>query len=204
MTWWLPHVPRSAPGRPAPGSVNRASKWRGANDFYPTPKGAIVALRDLGILPERVWEPACGNGAISKVLELSGHAVVSTDLCDYGFGEAGVDFLLEPRLRAPAIVTNPPFHIANEFVDHALRMDPEIACFFLRLKFLEGRRRYEMLMKNRPPAEVHVFIERVKFFSGDHAEAEQPGWNTEAFAWFVWRRGVVSSPRIHWISRGAS
>jgi hypothetical protein len=44
-----------------------------------------------------IWESACGNGAMSDVLEQTGRGVISSDLFDRGYGEAGVDFL-EPLM----------------------------------------------------------------------------------------------------------
>ena len=68
---------------------------RQKDDFYPTPKEAIDALIKVENLPKDIWEPACGNGAISKPLISAGHNVISTDLNDYGYGKTGVDFLME-------------------------------------------------------------------------------------------------------------
>ncbi len=187
-----------------PGSVNRASKWRGEDDFYPTPSGATLALCNLGILPTDVWEPACGDGAMSRVLESAGHRVVSTNLTDRGYGIHGVDFLKCDELAAPAIVTNPPFGIADDFIAHALSLQPSVACFFLRLKYLEGAKRFSRIFSKGGLAAVHVFVERVKFFAGGIAVADQPGWNTEAFAWFVWRAGHNGRPEIGWVSRDGS
>ena len=56
-----------------------------------------------------IWEPACGDGAIARVLERAGHRVIATDLIDRGYGEAGVDFLTTAEPRARHIVTNPPY-----------------------------------------------------------------------------------------------
>jgi len=183
------------------GSTNRASEFRGENDFYPTPPGATWALCNLGILPKLVWEPACGDGSMANVLHAAGHAVVATDLIDRGHGYSPVDFLRCPWLLAPAIVTNPPFNLADEFVEHALALRAPIIAMFLRLKYLEGFKRHQRIHSRAPLASVLVFKERVKFFSGDADIADQPGWNTEAFAWFIWRQGHNAEPTIGWLSR---
>lgn len=182
-----------------PAQSSRA--FRGDHDFYRTPAEATWALAKLGLLPTRVWECACGDGAMARVLATAGHDVVATDLIDRGFGEAPVDFLAQTALRAPAVVTNPPFKHANRFARHALDLGAETVALFLSIKFLAGGARYEMLHRSDPPHSILVFIDRVKFFSGDHAEADQPGWNTEDFAWFVWRRGNTEAPRVLWTKR---
>ena len=61
-------------------------------DFFPTPAWATHALADNEKFDGDIWESACGNGAMSKVLELYGNRVTSSDLHDRGYGEPGVDF----------------------------------------------------------------------------------------------------------------
>lgn len=93
------------------------------DEFYPTAEGTtralIPVLRKLG-WPSIVWENACGNGHISKQLIAAGFKVVSTNLTDRGYGRTGIDFLQEREARAPSIVTNPPFSLADQFLVHAL------------------------------------------------------------------------------------
>src|ERR1700743_4015230 len=80
-------------------------------DFFPTPAWATFALIDNEKFEGDIWECACGDGAMSRVLEETGNAVFSTDLYERGFGESGHDFLAEMRTM-PNIVTNPPYNAA--------------------------------------------------------------------------------------------
>ena len=73
---------------------------RQKDDFYPTPFVAIEALLDHESFDGDIWEPACGDGAISAPVSLY-HNVISTDLNDYGFGESGVDFSWNKSLQPP-------------------------------------------------------------------------------------------------------
>ena len=57
-------------------------------DFYATPPEATRALLSVEDFDGLVWEPACGHGAISRVLVNAGYSVVSTDLIDRGYGSA--------------------------------------------------------------------------------------------------------------------
>ena len=79
----------------------------GGPDFFPTPRWATFALIDNEKFKGDIWESACGDGSMSKVLEQTGCKVRSTDLFERGYGEAGHDFLKATR-RAGNIVTNPP------------------------------------------------------------------------------------------------
>src|SRR3954464_15510245 len=62
-------------------------------DFYPTPAWATYALIDNEKFEGDIWECACGNGAMSRVLEETGRTVPSSDLYQRGFGEVGHDFV---------------------------------------------------------------------------------------------------------------
>lgn len=78
-------------------------------EFYPTPPEATRALLAVESFEGDIWEPACGDGAISKVLEAAGYQVVSTDLIDRGYGAGGHNFLKSDRPLAKNIITNPPY-----------------------------------------------------------------------------------------------
>ena len=112
------------------------------NDLYETPEVATFALLRAEPLPRTIWEPACGPGAIVRVLRAAGHRVIATDLIDYRSPDqhdAGRDFLLERRAPdgVEMIVTNPPFKLAAQFAAHALSLCPRVA-MLLRLSFLES------------------------------------------------------------------
>jgi hypothetical protein len=177
------------------------------DDLYETPAVAVEALLRVESLPHRIWEPACGRGAIVNVLRAHGHEVVATDLVDYGIpitapGYYRVDFLLEHKTPngCEAIVTNPPFKLANEFVEHALELCPRVV-MLLRLAFLESERRSPIL-DSGTLARVHIFRKRLPTMHRD-------GWSGRkansgmAFAWFCWDRGHHGPATINRISWGA-
>jgi len=174
------------------------------NDLYETPEAAVEALLRVETLPHHIWEPACGPGAIVRVLRRHGHTVWATDLVDYGCpqSESRVDFLLEwqSRLDVEAIVTNPPFKLAEPFVEHALTMVP-LVIMLLRLAFLESERRSGILESGRL-ARVHVFRNRLPMMHRDnYRHAPRPISSAIPFAWFVWDRnhhGPAELRRLSW------
>jgi len=109
----------------------------GGPDFFPTPAWATYALIDNEEFRGGIWESACGNGAMSEVLEKAGGPVRSSDLYDRGFGEAGIDFL-NAETRAKNIVTNPPYNAAEGFLRSGLSLADNKFALLLRLAFLEG------------------------------------------------------------------
>lgn len=85
---------------------------RVASDFYPTPPEATVALMDFLDLPKgtKIWEPACGQGHMVKVMEQMGYAVIGTDI------QFGDDFLKALLMDCEWIITNPPFSQSEQFI----------------------------------------------------------------------------------------
>lgn len=176
-----------------PDSVNRER-----DDFYPTPPAGTLALLSVESFTGTIWEPACGDGAISKVLEAAGHSVISTDLIDRGYGTPNVDFLLDYQTTAENIITNPPFKHAEEFARHALSRATRKVAMLCRLGWLEGGKR-QSLFTGTPLARVWVFSRRLAMLRGG-AEWEGGGGGMIAFAWYVWEHGYFGPPTIGWIN----
>ncbi|KKL09370.1 hypothetical protein LCGC14_2566520 [marine sediment metagenome] len=155
-------------------------------DFYPTPLWATEALLQQESFEGLVWEPACGDGAMSRVLIANGLQVVSSDLYNRGYGTTGADFLEEVGADfdfIPNIITNPPYNLAGEFVQAAWQKSTKKFAFLLRLAFLEGIDRYESIYTKIPPTRVWVFTKRVTFYPKG---AAKKGSGTTAYGWFVW------------------
>lgn len=167
-------------------------------DFFPTPAWATHALIDNEDFRGDIWESACGDGAMSRVLETTGNKVISSDLYDRGYGESNHNFLDSWR-RVPNIVTNPPFNAAEGFVRSGLERADRKFALLLRLAFLEGANRQRTIFTNAPPARVWVFSERITFYP---AGAVQKGSGTTAYAWFVWDKNSPNGTELKWLKPG--
>ncbi len=174
---------------------------RGPADLYETPPEATHALMHVEQLSQHIWEPACGPGAIVKVLRESGRIVVARDIYDWGCpdSESGIDFLQETCAPAgiSALLTNPPYKLADQFVAHAVMLVPRVY-MLLRLAFLESMRRTPILESGRL-ARVYVFRNRLPMM-------HRHGWNgprassSTAFAWFVFDQEHNGPTTIHRIT----
>jgi hypothetical protein len=183
----------------AAGSGRLPLVERGA-DLYETPPCATEALLRVERLPHRVWEPAAGRGAITRILRNAGHAVIASDVIDYGDLHFVRDFLAESKMPAAceAIVTNPPYQLADEFAQHALDLAPKVY-LLLRLAFLESSRRTSIL-EGRGLRAVHVFRKRLPMMHRDDWTGPRAS-SAIAFAWFYWNRnhhGPAVIDRISW------
>lgn len=167
-------------------------------DFYPTPRWATHALIASEPFKDDIWECACGDGAMSNVLAETGNTVISSDLYERGFGEAGHDFLTSQK-RRPNIITNPPFHSAEGFVASGLRLAESKFALLLRLAFLEGANRTNTIFHKHPPSRVWVFSERITFYP---AGIKATGSGTTAYAWFVWDKDHVGPAELAWLKPG--
>jgi hypothetical protein len=179
-------------------TVGRAALNCRRDDLYETPPEAVQALMRAETLPHRIWEPAAGRDAIVNILRAAGHEVLASDLVDYGHPThfAQRDFLLEWTLPkgCEMILTNPPFKLANEFVEHAIDLCPRVV-MLLRFLFLEGTRRSEIL-EERGIIRIHLFSRRLQGMHRDGWDGNKVS-NSRAFAWFVWDREHRGPPTVH-------
>ena len=148
-----------------------------------------------------IWECACGEGHLSKVLEQHGFEVISTDLIYRGFGDPEpLDFLKDTLENFEGdIITNPPYKYALEFVEQALNsvQQGRKVAMFLKLTFLEGQKRKEFFLHN-PPKTIYVSSSRLMCaMNGNFASISS---SAAAYAWFVWEKGFNGDPIIKWIN----
>lgn len=171
-------------------------------DCYDTPPVAVHALLAVERLPHVIWEPACGTGNIVEVLRAAGHEVIATDLNDRGCADSAhrIDFLLPgPHPDCGAVVTNPPFGLAEKFVAAALERAP-IVIMLLRLAFMESQRR-SAILDNGMLARVHVFARRLPMMHRAGRAAGPRSNSGIAFCWMIWdraHRGPATIDRIGW------
>ena len=167
-------------------------------DFFPTPPWATFALIDNEKFSGDIWECACGDGAMSRVLEQTGRPTYSSDLYERGYGDHGRDFLT-PHRSADNIITNPPYNCAEGFVASGVESAKRKFALLLRLAFLEGANRANTIFARIPPARVWVFSERITFYPKD---VNPKGSGTTAYAWFVWDKDAVGSTELRWFKPG--
>lgn len=127
-----------------------SSFGRNEADFYPTPPECTLALLEHWHPFGTIWEPACGDGAIARVLNEAGHRVISSDLHDRGYGDWTGDFLNDPpRMSFDAIVTNPPFNVAEPFIRTAASFGVPFA-MLLKSVYWHAATRSKLFAETRP------------------------------------------------------
>lgn len=186
------------------GNAKSKLKDRG-DDFYETPQCTINALMRVEKLPQVIWEPACGRGAIVTALRQSGHMVYATDLVNYNCpdSEHGVDFLMEraPSFAVGGIVTNPPYKNATAFVRHALLLGIPKIFMLLRINFLESQGRAD-IFESGLLSRLHIFCDRQPMMHREGRGAHtgnKINSSGMSLGWFVFEQGNTNPTTIDWI-----
>ncbi|MER9814272.1 SAM-dependent methyltransferase [Mesorhizobium sp. M0129] len=189
---------RTANLRAAVGTDSATAAERG-NNLYETPPAAMRTLLSFTRFSRKVWEPACGKGAISRMLEDAGYQVELSDLVDYstadrhGEVQRVENFLATaPRCEDPErpdIVTNPPYGTdLNAFVAHALRAHrPRRMALLLNLNFLCGFDDPDrcFVLDECPPSWTYVFSRRLPMMHRDGWDGPEASSRMNT-AWFIW------------------
>lgn len=167
-------------------------------DFFPTPAWATRALLEHVIEPRwkdfTVLEPACGQGHMGKALAEYFDRIICCDVHDYGYGRVE-DFLLPTDHFPDWTITNPPFRLAEQFIEKACSISTVGIAMLVRIAFLEGVSRYNGLFSRNPPSIIAQFSERVPMFKG---RVDAKGSTATAYCWVVWIEGQEGT-KFKWI-----
>jgi hypothetical protein len=165
---------------------------RRPSDFYETPYTIIRKLLENHTFTKQVLEPACGDGAIVKVLEEYGYKVTSYD--------KETNFLLETR-KFHNVITNPPFSLAYEFINKCAEVCTDEFALLLPLSYLHGKKRYDAFYANNKIGLRCVYVLTRYPLLGEQLR-EDGKYNTGmmVYAWFVFSKNWFNrEPIIRWI-----
>lgn len=184
---------------------NRTNRTnRAAFEFYPTPPEATRALLSVESFDGDIWEPACGDGAISLELTDAGYEVISTDLIDRGFGTGGQNFLKSDTPLAKHIITNPPYGkhgLGDAFTRRALihtrKTGGSVAMLF-NLRSLAHPDRHAKFIKS-PPSAIYILDDLTCWPMGKPT-FKVPLNARQQYCWAVWKPGHVGAPKMWWLS----
>ena len=170
-----------------------SEKNRNKNDYYPTPYSMTKQLLQNYPLDTHwnYYDPATGEAeAIEKVFKENGLKIAGNDIIN------GAN-LLQDKREYDFIVTNPPYNLADEFVEKARENSKHGFAMLLRTNFLSGQKRFE--------AGRFENLKRVMIFTRMpdlNSELREDGKYRTAmivYAWFVWEHSYSGNPEISWI-----
>jgi hypothetical protein len=177
-------------------SANNVKGQRKKSDFYETPYSITRHLLELDLFEYEsttVCEPACGSGAITKVLgeKWDGGLITSYD--------KEKDFLTENNTY-DYIITNPPFSLAFEFVQKSKEVALRKFALLLPLSYLHGKKRYDNIYNDTEYGLEKVYVFTRYPMLGDELR-DDGKYNTGmmVYAWYIFKNHYSNSPTINWI-----
>jgi hypothetical protein len=151
---------------------------RKERDLYETPAWVTAALiphlNDRLTAKRTVYEPAAGSGKMVAALAAAEFMVSADDISE------GRDFLQCTSSDHDAIITNPPYELAKEFIERALDLmwPDRVVAMLLRTDYDHAKTRQHLF--RAPFARKVVLTKRIKWFEDTKG---QPSFN---HAWFIW------------------
>lgn len=204
-------------------TYKKNNKERDALDYYATPPEEvtnILNVLDLDLSCSYILEPCSGGGHMIKgildYIKSKPHSrefwrVIATDIKDresivdsLDYQNGGTwDFLADDypyNEDIEYVIMNPPYATIEPFVIRGLEIAQKGLLVLGRLQFLEGKGRYEAILKDNPPTDTYVYVDRIKCYkNGDFSNAES---SAQAYAWFYWDKTKADkTPTLHWIRR---
>lgn len=180
-----------------------AHVWeREANEHYCEPAWTSMRLFD----EERfgaVHDPCCGFGTIVQSAWAHGLSATGADLVDRGFvppkfNQGGVQDFFQCDQVLDAIVCNPPFNIAPQFAQHALKL----ALRKVAMIFPTARLNAAHWIKGTPLRRAWLLSPRPSMPPGHViAAGGKPGGGKMDFCWLIWERGYAGSAELRWLHR---
>lgn len=191
---------------------------REENDFYATDPKALEMLLDnctRYIKKELelckfdkygevffIWECACGDGNLAKVLKDRGYNNIATDIKNRGYGAIGSTDFLHTRTddQIRIILTNPPYSLATEFIEHALEILPDGGLYIalMNITYLSGQKRFERVYSKGTLREVYIFSKRIECWKNNERPKDKCG-SMANYAWYVFQKGYNGQPTLYWL-----
>lgn len=199
-------------------AYKKANKERDVLDYYATkPEEVTNILEEIGLNLDdcTVLEPCAGEGYMLKGIEDYINPNWNTRLyaTEIKYREKNIsntsirvgeemDFLND-EYKIPIdpdwIIMNPPYNAVEPFTIRALEMANKGVIMLARLQFLEGKGRYENILRDNPPSDVYIYVDRIKCYkNGDFSDEKN---KIQAYCWILWDKSKKKDSHLHWIRR---
>lgn len=155
------------------------------SDFYPTPSWVtdILLPHITPAWETQIWEPASGQGHILRALYDNKYQnLIDTDIIRENKNFLNLPSLFDDEETYKWIITNPPYSLAQEFVEHAInltkRHDGKVA---MLLNNNWDAAKGNSLFTSMPCFKKKIVItKRIRWIEGS------TGAPRENHAWYIW------------------
>lgn len=192
-------------------------KERNKLDYYATPTAEVInILEELNIdfKNNTILEPCVGGGHMANGIlnyladDVENVRLIGTDIHNRGYENdewelycgPEYDFFSDdyPYNNVDWIIMNPPYSVIEPFVIRALEIANKGIIMLARLQFLEGESRYDTILKDNPPTDVYIYVDRIQCWKDG---IEPQGSSAQAYAWFIWDNEHKHPTQVHWLRR---
>ena len=198
---------------------DKNNKERAALDYYSTPTNEVLNILNtlnIDFSNKSILEPCIGGGHMAEGINeylinrsCSNVGLIGSDIQDRGYKNDNwqlgygkdYDFFSDeyPNNKADWIIMNPPFSVIEPFMIRSLEIAEKGIIMLARLQILEGSGRYENILKNNPPTDVYVYVDRIQCWKNG---IKPTGTSAQAYAWIVWdNEQKENGTQLHWIRR---
>lgn len=198
---------------------DKNSKERAAEDYYSTPGCEVLNILntlDIDFSNQSILEPSIGGGhmaeGINEYLAARGCSnveLIGSDIQDRGYKNDNwqlgygkdYDFFSDeyPNDKVDWIIMNPPYSVIEPFMIRSLEIAEKGIIMLARLQILEGSGRYENVLKDNPPTDVYVYVDRIQCWKNG---IKPTGTSAQAYAWVLWDKARIGNgTQLHWIRR---
>lgn len=171
---------------------------RQVNDLYCTNPIALDLLLDEESFDKKIWECANGLSHLSDRLIKYGYEVRKSDIIKYSEDTEIIDFLEYNGNWKGDIITNPPYSLAQEFVEKALQVIDEghKVAMYLKINFLSSQKR-KKFFEEKQPKTIYIMTKRYGCAkNGDFIIYDN---GTVDYCWIVWEKGHNGITKVKWI-----
>lgn len=172
-------------------------------DYFPTPLWATRALCEWLKngnhidINDVILEPACGEGHMARALFEYFPRVDAYDIQAMGFSDEADYLWPGDDFEADWTITNPPFRLAQQFIEKALFSSSKGVCMLVRSSFLEGVNRHKDLYSKCPPSHILQYAERVPMLKG---RVDKKASTATSYSWIIWVKPLDALPVVFdWI-----
>lgn len=182
---------------------DKNSKERASDDYYSTPSCEVLNILNtlnIDFSNQSILEPSIGGGhmaeGINEYLAARGCSnvkLIGSDIQDRGYKNDNwqlgygkdYDFFSDeyPNDKVDWIIMNPPYSVIEPFMIRSLEIAEKGIIMLARLQILEGSNRYENVLKDNPPTDVYVYVDRIQCWKNG---IKPTGTSAQAYAWVVW------------------
>ncbi len=196
---------------------DKKNKEREALDYYSTPTKEVTNILNtikLDLKDQLILEPCCGGGhMVQGILNYYKDSnIIATDIQDRG-NITDIDFMTGKEFdflsdKYPCvenidyIIMNPPYSVIEPFVRKSLAIAKKGVLMLGRLQFLEGKSRYETILKDYPPTDIYIYVDRIACYK--NGDIKDKVASAQAYAWFYWNFEKFTNKKetfCHWIER---